>query len=128
MPAIADVALEDAAVSPVEFTWEPDRIDGPLATWFEKTRFSGVAAGFSPLTISLTRPSATSKVTKVRCKLVVPYLDADGLVEYSTTFDGTFLLPTASTLQNRKDLTAFIAGLIDGGILETVVREQSSIY
>ncbi|UUW21393.1 MAG: coat protein [Sanya fiers-like virus 45] len=60
------------------------------------------------LSVSLTRPSKTSKLYKVRMKgeVPIPKANPDGTqtkqVDYSTTFDITFISPENSSIASRE--------------------------
>lgn len=130
MSAIANVVLTDATpVTPVDYTWVPSKIEGNLATWRESARFNGVVDGESVLTLSVVRPTGGSKVTKVRAKLVIPYLDSTtNAVKYSMTADLTFLVPNGSTAQDRLDLSAFIGDMMTSSVVKDSLEGLDNIY
>lgn len=132
MAAIASVNLMDGSnPTPVEHQYKPSKINGNLATWIDSSRSNGKSAGFSVLTISNTAPQGTSKVYKVRAKLVVPYSD-DGFIDplqvYSTTAEVTFLLPLRATAQDRSDILALMVSLLDDQQVKTAVGDLESVY
>jgi len=137
MPALATVNLTDAAATPVVHAFVPQSLTGPLATYADQS--GGIAVGYPKLTIQVVPPSKTSRLNKVRMKLVLPVLETisnstfSGIAPaptkaYDMTADVQFFLPERSTLQNRKDLRAMLLDLMGEAVTTSVVETQESIY
>lgn len=126
MPAIAQLSLADSV--PVTRVYNPDRIDGGLATFIDRDTNNGIIAGVSPLTMSLQRPSKTSKLTKSRVKIVLPRLNADNTLARSLTADVNFLLPESSTDQERGDLLALLISTLQTTEVSALVVNNESLY
>jgi hypothetical protein len=81
------------------------------------------------LSMSVTPPSKTSKLYKVRCKIVAPVADAvTGLLSHSNTADFTFLLPKQSLTTERTGLLLDVSELIAHAVVEEQVVALAPIY
>lgn len=129
MSAIANITLADGQATPVNKTFEVMTAqagqDVP-ARWVEKT--AGVYAGFIQLT-SLVRRT-TNKSTKVQVKVALPKLSSDGLNSLVHTGYGTvdFTIPDTMSLQERKDLSRFLANALDNAIIRDAIENTSPAY
>jgi len=137
MPVFGNIVLNDAAATPVAHTFAPGSLNGPLATYAD--RVSGISVGFPIVTSSLIIPNKASKAYKARFKIVWPILETisnstfSGIAPaptkaYDLTFDGTFLLPERSTLQNRKDIRKLAKELLDHATVIAMVEGLESVY
>jgi hypothetical protein len=99
---------------------------------FEKIPTS--AALQSTLTVSLHRPSKTSRIAKVRVKLVEPVaaLDAVGVPtaakSHENTADITFLFSEKSTELERAALELHLREILGNGDIQSVFRQLKSMY
>lgn len=128
MAAIANIVLADGQTTPVNKTFSPQDCTSALATWTDRS--SGIAIGFPELTLSVTRNSESHKVVG---KVVVPVMetisgDAGGYapspkVAYAVTGKVEMVLPNRSTLQNRKDMQAFIKNLMSNAFMTKAIEE-----
>lgn len=128
--ALANLVLADGQGSPANhtFTYEAEV---PSAIWTEKA--SGIAIGFPKITINQSRPTLARKSTKTAIKVALPVLetisgDAGGYnpspkVAYTLLFEGHFVAPDRSTLQNRKDLTAFVQNLLGKAMVVAMLND-----
>lgn len=131
MTAIANIAVPDAATTPVTKTYEPNRIVEDTATWLEKSPAS--PQGYPSLDVTLKDPASGGKVYTVRIDYKMPtlvsYTDASGRtvteVDYSHQFTGTFRLPSAGVLQNRKDFRKLLVGILNHAQLTAVLEDLS---
>lgn len=137
MPQIGNVVINDGAGTPVAHTFAPVTINGPLASYADRS--GGIAVGFPTITASLTSPTKTSRLYKARLRVVVPVLETlsnstvSGILPaptkgYDMTADMTFLMPERSTLQNRKDLLAFAKNLLANALVTAVIENNETIY
>lgn len=137
MPAIGTITINDGAGTPVAHSFTPSGIAGAIASYDD--RVGGISVGFPHITISSVSPTKTSRMYKARVKVVLPVLEnisgtaSNGFAPaptkaYDLQFDGTFILPERSTLQNRKDLFAFVKNLMANAVMTAVVENNEVIY
>lgn len=138
MPAIGNITINDGATTPVAHTFAPVGVDGSLAEYAD--RAGGIPVGYGKITISVRGPqNAVSGVYKVQVKVLVPTLDvtspstSSGIqpaptVAYTTACMMDFLLPSRSSLQNRKDVLAYVKNLLGNTVITSVVENLESVY
>lgn len=86
------------------------------------------------LTISLNRPSKTSRISKVRVKLVVPVaaLDTEGnptaLKSHENSADVTYLFSEKSTQAERQDLDVMFRAILDDAPCYAVIQQLKGMY
>lgn len=125
MPAFAPIAL----TSPIPaVTMTPVRIKGDVA--FYEDQSQPIAELRKTLSISLTSPSKTSKLYKMRCRVVMPVADAvTGSYSHSLTFDCTTLMPKEATEASRAALFELLFAVInDSAEFSAAIVEQQTIY
>lgn len=118
MSAIANIVVPDAAVTPVNHTFIPQKVSGEVASWQEKS--AATPQGYWDYSLSVKDPSNGGKVYRIALTLAMPvlksYTDLSGnpvtVVDYTLRSKMEFLLPVASTLQNRKDFRKIIVGIM----------------
>lgn len=128
MAAIANVVLNDGLAVPVAKTFSPADCTSQLATWTDRT--SGINIGFPALTLSL---SQGQEITRILAKIQLPVLEvisgADAgytpspKVAYTVIGKVEMVLPNRSTLQNRKDMQAFIKNLMSNAFMTKAAEE-----
>lgn len=129
MAAISAITLADGQNTPVNRTFDvvtaQAGTDVP-ARWAEKT--AGVYAGYLGLTTLVRR--TTNRSTRVQVKVTTPKLSADGLYSLIHTGIGTveFTLPDTMTIQERKDLSRFVANALDNTIVRDAIENMSPAY
>lgn len=137
MPALAVVNLTDAAATPVVHAFTPQSLTGNMAQYADLS--GGIAVGYPKLTITVIPPSKTSRLNKVRMKLVLPVLETisnstfSGIAPaptraYDMTAEGLFFCPERSTLQNRKDIRAMFLDLIGEALTTSLIETQEALY
>jgi len=94
--------------------------------WVEKT--AGVYAGYLNLTQLVRRTS--NKSTKVQLKVTTPKLSADGLFSVIHTGIATvdITLPDTMSVQERKDLSRYIANALDNTIVRDAIENMSPAF
>lgn len=141
MSARAAVYMNDGAATPVAHQFDPARVQDDagiqLATW--EDRSSGIAVGYPTVTLSMKRPSKTSRTYRVQAKVTLPVLETIS----NSTVTGILPAPTKAfemfanidivwheraTLQNRKDLKAFLVGLAGQGVITDAVVNTDMVY
>lgn len=125
MAAIANIVINDGQATPVAHTFAPAKTQADYALF--EDRSSGVYIGFNKLTISLKRPTGPSKVAsrnlKLSIKIETPKLEAvsnstvTGIapaptVSYRPVAELIVTLPERCSLQDRKDLQAFMKNVL----------------
>lgn len=129
MAAIANMILADGQNSPVNRTFEvvtsQQGSDTP-AQWAERS--SGAYASYKQLTLSVRR-STKNEASKVDLRITIPVVDTiTGVVKYRIPAYITFTLPDASTLQERKDITAFTRNALAQSIVIDAINNNSPAY
>jgi hypothetical protein len=128
MAAIANLVLADGQAVPVNKTFTPMDCTSALATWTDRS--SGIAIGMPAVTLSL---HVGKDVTKVVGKVTLPVLEvisgSDGgytpspKVAYTVMGKAEFTLPSRSTLQNRKDVSAFLRNYLSNAVVTKAIEE-----
>lgn len=137
MPAISAISIWDALATPVLHTFSPLSITGNYAIY--EDRSSGISVGFPRIHVWVSPPSKTSRLHKVRVKIVRPTLETisnstySGITPaptkaYDTTVDMTFFLPERSIIQDRKDILAYAIGFLNDSVGAALVRDQETVY
>lgn len=129
---MASISLGDGQTTPVAHTFSPasNGADG-VARWQDREHNSGVSLGFSTLTFSVREPVKPGGVTRVKLAISVPKLDTSTVVP---TLIGTgmanleFIFPGAYTLQDRKDLRAFVSNSVLVAALGDNIVEMQKPY
>lgn len=137
MGAIANIVINDGQAAPVAHTFAPLSIVGNLATY--EDRSGGISVGYPRILIWVNPPSKTSRLQKVRIKIMRPSLESvtnstySGITPaptkaYDTSFDCTFFLPERGTLADRKDILAYAKNLLGHAVGTAIVETQEAIY
>lgn len=132
---ITTITVPDAATTPVNHTFVPNKIDGDTARWVEKSATH--ASGYWPLSISLRDPvgsNGSSKVYRAGLNFSQPVLVTEVIngvsqpkLAYTMRFIGEFLIPQDTTLQNRKDFRKELVGIIDSALFKSVVEDLDHV-
>ncbi|DAD52030.1 TPA_asm: coat protein [ssRNA phage Esthiorhiza.3_8] len=134
MPAFGNIVINDGASTPVSHTFSPVKIDGDVATWADRS--SGVPSKYYLLSASNRDPSGgNGQVNREQFSVVFPVV-ADGTdpaVKAGTLlrtlrFDGTVLIPVSSTLQERKDVYAFIKNYLASSVVSSMIQDLEHVY
>lgn len=139
MTAIAALTLADGAATPVNHTFSPVNIDSNgIAKWADRS--TGIPIGFPALTFMLKNPSKGSKSYKVSAKVVLPVLEVTSpstmtgiqpapTLAYNLLATIEFVLPERSTLQQRKDLLAYVKNaLANASVIPPAVENFEAVY
>lgn len=125
MSAIANIVINDGQSTPVAHTFAPAKTQSDFALL--EDRSIGTYIGFNKLTISLKRPTGPSKDAsrnlKLSIKIETPKLETvsnntySGIapaptVSYRPTVELTATLPERCTMQDRKDLQAYVKNVL----------------
>lgn len=112
MAAIANIAINDGASSPVTHTFTP-RQTNP-AVYRNGTSVGSTSGVAFDETIQVDVALNPNGVSKVKITLVTPHLAvaADGIPSYFETVKVEFLLPQYSSVQNREDIRTLLMNLL----------------
>lgn len=130
MSAQTNLVLNDGQSTPVAKTFSQRGADMNLAVWKDIT--SGISIGFPAITISNKERPGSNGTYRVEARVILPVLetisgDAGGYLAVPkvafTMFGKVELVsPNRATVQNRKDLRAYIANLMGHAVMtETFV-------
>lgn len=139
MPAIGNIVINDGAGTPVAHTFAPAGITGLVANYAD--RVGGIPVGYPTLDVSLRPPSPQSreKMYLATIRIKTPILDVTSpstmtgiqpapSVGYTPIAELKFWLPERSTLQNRKDLRAFVKNLMNDAVITNLVETLENVY
>jgi hypothetical protein len=141
MSAIANIVILDGASTPVNHTFAPVTIDNDgVAKWADRS--GGVSIGFPQLSYKLANPAkrSASPAYKMTAKVVLPVLEqtspstATGIqpaptVAYNLIANIELVLPERSTLQDRKNLIAFVRNyLANAAVITAGVENYETVY
>lgn len=144
MPQLAAFTINDGSATPVATSFTPTDVKDGLASWH--ARAGGIVIGYPRITTQLKLPSAatggqssTARNARVSFKVVYPVLEqtsastATGIQPaptkaYDMTFNGEFILPERSTLQDRKHIIAFVKNYLANAVMTAVIQDLESIY
>lgn len=135
---IAPLTLADGQATPVNHTFNPVNIDYlGVAKWADRS--GGIALGFPVVTLSTRQPTAANRSYKVVAKVVTPVLDisspstSTGIQPapskaYDLVANIEFVLPERSTLQQRKDILAYVKNAIANSVVTAAVQDFESVF
>lgn len=138
MSAIASITINDGATTPVAHVFAPVNIDAAgMAKWADRS--SGIALGFPVITELVRNPTKESRNYKVSLKVVVPTLEVTSpststgiqpapTLAYNLMATIEFVLPERSTLQERKNLLAYMKNLLATGTVTSAVESFEPTY
>lgn len=138
MSQIVDLVLADGQATPVNKTFSVQRpaAGDQSALWYDRS--PGIMLGFGRVELSVRPSNGTAKAQKVRLTIAIPTLAQMGnnaagftpspVVSYSRLADLTFTLPDACTLQERKDILAFVkSALSAANVVSAVTNLEPAI-
>lgn len=137
MPAIANMVINDGQTTPVAHTFQPAKSTADYSMY--EDRISGTYIGFGKLHLTMVRPKGESKVANRNLKVVVgievPVLETLGNSDAGITPPPTvahkpmvkveFTLPERATLQQRKDLRAYVMNAMAHAVIVDAVDNLS---
>jgi hypothetical protein len=129
MTAIAALTIADGQASPANHTFDPVTTDGAKAQWADRS--PAVPSGFLTISHEVLGPSGNRTVHQVKAGYMMPVLaEVDGVdtvVRYSSA-QVTLNIHPDSTLQERKDLLAYVANSLDLAAWKTSVQNLEPFY
>lgn len=129
MPAIASLSINDGLASPVAHTFAPQSTTGSKAQWADRS--PTIPAGYRTISHEVAEPSGTRTVTRVTAGYMVPVVatidGSDTVVRYNSAQVILNVNP-ASTLQERKDLLAYVVNFLSNATVKTSVENLEPFY
>lgn len=133
MPAFADIVIKDGSATPSDKTFSVKSTVGTVSKWEERS--SGVPVAFAKLQ-SETKDS--NSVRRVKLAIAVPVLEtvsgvnAQGYtpaaaVAFIVRGNVEFILPQRCSLQNRKDVLAFVKNALAHATFQSIIQDGSEI-
>lgn len=129
MAAQADLVLADGQASPVNRTYSKRGADMKIAQWRDIS--GGLAIGFPGATLAMRETPGQDGKTVVDFRISSPSLEtisgSDGgytpspKVAYTCWGVVSFTLPNRATLQNRKDILAYVKNALADAALTNAV-------
>jgi hypothetical protein len=137
MGAFATITLNNGESTPVAHDFDPNTLTGTVSTFAD--RVDGISVGYPNITILTSVPSKTSRLYKVRAKIVLPVLETvtastyNGITPaptkaYDLTAVVEFFIPERSTLAQRKDIRAYMSNFLAHAVMTDLVETQETIY
>jgi len=129
MPAIATLTINDGQAAPVAHTFSPQSTTGQRAQWADRS--PTIPAGYRTISHELADPNGTRTVHKITMGFMTPVVatvdGSDTVVRYNS---GQIVLNVnpQSTLQERKDLLAYMANTLANATVKTSVENLEPFY
>lgn len=129
MPAIAALTINDGQATPAAHTFNPVTTDGSKAMWADRS--PGIPAGYRTISHEVLGPSGARTVNRLTFGFMTPTLatvnGVDTQVRYSSAQVVLNIHPE-STLQERKDLLAYITNFLSNANVKTSVENVEPFY
>lgn len=129
MPAIAALSINDGQASPVAHSFAPVTTDGSLAKWADRS--PTIPSGFRTISYEVSPPAGTRTTNKLQMGLMNPTVatvsSVDQVVRYSSAQVTLNIHPDA-TLQERKDLLAYLVNFFTNATVKTSVENIEPFY
>lgn len=129
MPAIAALVINDGQGTPVAHTFSPQTTDGSLAKWADRS--PTIPAGYRGISHEVLPPNGNRTVNKMTFGFNFPTVatvnGVDTVVRYSSA-QVTLNIHPESTLQERKDMNAYITNFMSNATVKTSVENIEPFY
>lgn len=129
MPAIAALSVNDGASTPVSHTFAPVSTNGALAKFADRS--PSIPSGFRTISHEVSSPNGTRTVHRIQMGFNVPVVatvnSVDTVVRNSSA-QVTLNIHPDSTLQERKDLLAYVANSLGLASVKTSVENIEPFY
>jgi hypothetical protein len=136
MAAIATITLPDGLGSPVNHSFVPTLQEGSKSVWNDKV--SGIVVGYGEIVCKANTDNPDSNVQKVRLSIKIPALEtlapnASGFTPGPTVayFNGAtveYTISKRATLQERKDIAAYVANMTGLAVVKAMVTDNDVPY
>jgi len=129
MPAIAALTINDGQTTPVAHTFNPQTTSGAKAVWADRS--PTIPAGYRLVSHELAEPNGNRTVYKLSFGFTDPKVatvdGADQVTRYNSAKVELNIHPL-STLQDRKDLLAYVANFLGIASVKTSVENLEPFY
>jgi len=129
MPAIAALSINDGQTTPVAHSFAPVTTDGSIAKWADRS--PTIPSGFRTISYEVAPPSGSRVTNKLQMGLMNPTVatvnSVDQVVRYSSAQVTLNIHPDA-TLQERKDLLAYLVNFFQSASVKTSVENIEPFY
>jgi hypothetical protein len=129
MPAIAALSINDGQGTPVAHSFAPVTTDGSIAKWADRS--PSIPAGFQTISYEVSAPSGNRTTNKLQAGFLFPVVatvdSVDKVVRYSSAQISMNIHPEA-TLQERKDIVAYLANFLGLASVKTSVENIEPFY
>lgn len=129
MPAIAALTVNDGQAAPVAHTFSPQTNNGSGAKWADRS--PTIPAGYRTISHELADPNGSRTVHKITMGFHIPVVatvdGSDTVVRYNSGQVVLNINPQ-STLQERKDLIAYVANTLGLATIKTSVENLEPFY
>lgn len=139
MTAFTNITINDGQATPVAHTFTARRLENGVAKWQDLV--SGIAVGFPTIQASLREPVKNSKspIYKASLKVTLPVLETvnastyNGITPaptkaYDVVANLDILLPERSTLQDRKNIQAYLVNALNQADLKSMIIDLNMVY
>jgi len=137
MGAIASVVINDGQATPVAHTFAPVNIVADVAKLADRS--GGIAIGYPVITQSVRAPNGNLRTYKVTSRVALPVLEvtspstASGIqpaptLAYTLLCNMEFILPERSSLQERKNLLAYVRNYLAHANSTVAVQDFEPLY
>lgn len=138
MPQLASITINDGQATPVAHTFDPSGLDSNGVHIFHD-RSGGIPLGFPKMSLDLRSGNGNSDVYRVKARIDVPVLkEVSGsspagyspgpAVDFVMRGHVEFVLPNQSTLDNRKDILAYVQNLLTDSVVSAMVEDLESVW
>lgn len=129
MPALANIAIQDGAATPVTHTFSPSDSDNGKSTFANSA--PGVPMGYEVLDITFVRPKTPTAAFRILGKLVLPTIASVNGVQTITsknTVNFDVNLDQRSTAQERKNAVVLLKNLFANTDFVSVAEKLENYY
>lgn len=124
MPEIAALTINDGQSTPVAHTFNPETTNGAKAMWADRS--PSIPAGFRKISYEVAGPNGNRTVHRLTAGFMMPTVatvdSVETVVRYSSA-QVTLNIHPESTLQERKDLLAYVTNFL--GLAEVATAVQN---
>jgi len=139
MGQIADIVINDGESTPVAHTFKLGELKPGF--WKFEDRSGGIEVGYPLVCFWISPTSKTSRLRKVRLKIMIPKLEVvnastyNGITPaptkaYDVGFDGTFFMPDRATTQEIKNVRMILANFLGSGagVAFSILDNREMLY
>lgn len=133
MSAQGNLVINDGQTTPVARTFSARGADMKMALWTDIS--TGVGIGMGRVTLSYNQDQSANGSYKVELRITIPVMEvisgSDGgytpipKVAFNCFGKVEFVMPNRSSLQNRKDLIAFVKNALGAAVLSETVADYN---